>query len=234
MTRARSPTSRPSGGAWRAVLGAEDFELDGAEFAVGDDEKAVAAAGGVEKAEGGEAVVELLEAFLATGGGGGDLGEFGLEVVEKERVDEAADVFLGGIVGAFGAALGGLHDALEEGAEDAGGDARPVELAAAEEGGAVGGRHVGDVESLGEKTAVDVGVGGELGGEGGGAGGGFLVEDLEESGEAGAEVGAVLARGLDEAGEAVPLKDIGVFGEEAEEEADEEAFEGVAGVAGFL
>lgn len=41
-------------------------------------------------------------------------------------------------------------------------------------------------------------------------------------------------RALDEAREGVPLEDIGVLGEQAEEHADEEAFEAVAGVAGLF
>lgn len=123
-----------------------------------------------------------------------EFGELSLEVIEEERVDEAPDVVLGGVVGALGAALLRLHHALEERAEDAGRNARPVELTASQERGAVLRRHVRDVEALGEEAAVDVAKGGELGIERRGAGGEILVEHLEEAREAGAEIGAVLAR----------------------------------------
>ena len=145
-----------------AVVGAEEIEFEGAEFAVGDDEKIAAAAGGIEETQRRELLVKLSEGF-GFRGGGAELGEFGFEVVEEERVEDAADIFLGGVVGAFGAALLLVHHALEEGAEDGGRDAAPVETAAGEEGGAVTGAHVGDIESLGEEAAVDVGEGGELG-----------------------------------------------------------------------
>jgi len=194
-----------------AVEGAEDVEFEGAEFAVGHNEEIAAAAGGVEEAEARDAVVKFVEVGLSFAGGGGlgeDFGQLGAEVVEEEGVDDAADVFLGGVVGAFGAAFAGFHDALKERAEDAGGDARPVKAAALEEGDAVRGGGVGEVEAFGEEAAVDVGEGAVVGGEVRGARGGGGVEHLEEAGEAFAEVGAVAGGVFNEAGEGVPGEDV--------------------------
>ena len=130
------------------------------------------------------------------------------------------------------AALARFHDGLEEGAEDGGGDARPIEAGANEQGVAHVPVEVGEVEALGEEGAVDVAEAGEilvevplallLG----------RVEDAEEAVEVHAEVGAV-GRGLvfEVKAEGVALEDAGVLGEEAEEDADEEALQIVTAVA---
>jgi hypothetical protein len=94
-------------------------------------------------------------------------------------------------VGPFGAALLIVHDALKEGAEETGRDAAPVEAAAGEERGALGGRQVGAIEPLSEEAAVDVEEGGVIGGKMRGAGWAGRVEHLEKFGEAVAKIGAV-------------------------------------------
>lgn len=206
----------------------EEIEFEKAEFAVGDDEEVAAAAGGVEEFEGGEFVVKGGEFFLFRFDGF----EFGAEVIEEEGADDFQDVAFGGVVGADLAAFLGLHGGLEEGAEDGGGDFGPLEAGAIEECFALAGGEVGEAEGFLEEFAVDVGEGGEVFGEVGVAlvfGG---VEDLEEECELWAEVGAVeFGVVLEEEFEGVGLEEFGVFGEEAEEDADEEAFEGVAGEA---
>ena len=75
---------------------------------------------------------------------------------------------------------------------------------------------------------MDVGEGGEVVVEVALAVGLGGIEDLEELGKPEAEVGAVFAGALDEAGEGDEVEDAGVFGKEAEEDADEEALQGVA------
>jgi len=131
-------------------------------------------------------------------------------------------------VGALGAAFAFVHHALEERAEDARRDAAPVELAALQERGPVLGAEFGDVELLAEEAAVDVGECGEFGVEIDGPFVAVAIKGLKELGEAGAEVGAIAPGSLDETREGVPLENVGIFGEEAEEHADEEAFEIVA------
>ncbi|OQB90345.1 MAG: hypothetical protein BWX86_02257 [Verrucomicrobia bacterium ADurb.Bin122] len=93
------------------------------------------------------------------------------------------------------------------------------------------GAEFGDVEFLSEEAAVDVGEWGEFGVEIDGPFVAVAIKGLKELGEAGAEVGAIAPGSLDETREGVPLEDVGIFGEEAEEHADKKTFEVVAGVA---
>jgi len=96
------------------------------------------------------------------------------------------------------------------------------------------GAEFGDVELLAEEAAVDVGERGEFGVEIDGPFVAIAIKGLKELGEACAEVGAIAPGSLDETREGVPLENVGIFGEEAEEHADEEAFEVMAGVADIL
>ena len=106
----------------------QDFEFQLAQFAVGDDEEVAAAAGGIEEAELGQLVVELVQARGAAGGAVGLDGlELGAEVVEEQGADEFEDVLLRGVVRADLAAFLAVHDRLEERAEDGGGDGFPAE-----------------------------------------------------------------------------------------------------------
>ncbi len=210
----------------------EDVEFEAAEFAVGDDEEVAAAAGGVEEAEGGDVFLQGFEAFVAGDAEGADVVELGAEVVEEEGADEFEDVGLVGVVGADLASFAGFHDALEEGAEDGGGDAFPVEGAGVEEGAAHVGVEVGEVDAFREEVSVDVGEVAEVVVEVGLALGLGGVEDGEEAVELGAEVGAVGGGAVaDVEFEGVGGEDAGVVGEEAEEEAGEEEAEVVTGVA---
>ncbi len=172
-----------------AVDRLKHFKFEGTQFTIGDDEKVAAPTGGIEKAKGGEALVKAVKGrrrrftfFVRSGrgeigrtnrrepvsGGRAEFLKLGLQLIEEEWVDDAADVFLGGVVGAFGAALFLVHHTLEERAEDAGRDAAPVEAAAGEKGGSLTSGHGGDVEFFGEEFAVDVGEDGEFGGKMGG------------------------------------------------------------------
>jgi hypothetical protein len=60
----------------------DDFVFEAAQFAVGNDQEVAAAAGGVEKGERGQFVVQRLQAGLAVAGGG----EFGAQVVHAQRL----------------------------------------------------------------------------------------------------------------------------------------------------
>ncbi len=158
--------------------------------------------------------------------------ELGVEVVEEEGLDDAEDVLLAGVVGAEVAALLGVHDALEHGAEDGRADLAPVDEGGGEEGVAHLAGEAGGADGIGEEAAVDVGEALEVGVEdrlalvfGG-------VEDLENLDQEGAGVGAVVAGAVaEEVGEGVALEDAGVVGEEAEDDAGQEQFEIAPGVA---
>jgi hypothetical protein len=139
------------------VENGEEVVFEGAEFAVGDDEEVAAAAGGIKEFQAGELGVEFFEG----GAVGAGLAAFFVEVVEEERADDLEDVGLGGVVRADLPAGAGFHDALEERAEDGGGDARPVEAGGVEEGVTHGGVEMGDGQRFGEEAAVDVGQAGE-------------------------------------------------------------------------
>jgi len=205
-------------------LEGREFEL--AEAMVGDDEEVTAAAGGVEEGEGGDFVEEGLELGF---GGNGAL-KLSLELVEEEGLDDFEDVFFGGVVGTEFAAFGRVHDALEHGAENGGGDEGPVEFATFEEDGAHFGIEPGGRKGFAEEGAIDVAEAAEFFGKIGHATFGRGVEDGEELEEALGEAGTVGVRGLDVVFEGAFFEDAGIVGKEAEEEADEEDFEGVAGV----
>jgi hypothetical protein len=117
----------------------------------------------------------------------------------------------------------------------AGGDARPIEVCGFEQGLAHGAVEGGKLETLGEECTVDVGEGLELFVEVALASGHLGIEGLEEFGEGTSQVvaigmGAVFNVEL----EGLRLKDVGVLGEHAEEDAHEKAFEVVPGVAALF
>ena len=211
----------------------EDFQLKGAQLAVGDDEEVAAAARGVEEAEGGNLFLEGEEAFASANLEGLGAGELGAEVVEEEGADDLEDVALGGVVRADLPAFLRLHHRLKEGAEDSGGDARPVEGATREELRAHGRGESGEGEALAVEVAIDVGELEQVGVEVLLAAVFGRVEHVEELAELGAEVGAVGGGVvLDVELKGARGEDAVVLAEEAEEEADEELFQLVPGVAG--
>ena len=69
---------------------------------------------------------------------GEDGRQFRLERVEKQRADHFQNVVLRRVMRADGPSLGRIHHALEQRAEDGGGDARPIELRAGQQGRAHG------------------------------------------------------------------------------------------------
>ena len=64
------------------------------QFAEADHKEVATAAGGIEKGERGEFVVKIGQKFFVLF----DLGEFGTQVVHAQRVDDAQDVALTGVV----------------------------------------------------------------------------------------------------------------------------------------
>ncbi len=207
-----------------------DFVFQAAQFAVGDDQKVAAAAGGIEKGQRGELVVQGLQPGFAVAGGG----EFVAQVVHAQGAEYAQDVAFAGVVRAEFAAAGlaalvrgmRFEHALEHGAENGRGNARPVEVDAAHEHGAQFGVEGGDAGALGKQAAVDIGEGAQVVVERGLAlvfGG---VEHVEQFGERGPQVFAVGAGTLHQAAEhTVVAKDAGVVGEQAEQQPGEEDFE---------
>ena len=143
------------------------------------------------------------------------------QVVEEERIEHLQDVRHAGVVHAERAALLVLGDGLDHRAEDVRVDLRPVEIADVEKVGARDPAEARHVHAAGEQPAVHVGkrVGpaGKLGG--------VAILDL---GVHGAEqladhlvgVGRIpRAHLLDGGGEqAVAVEDVGVLGEEAEDQ----------------
>ena len=154
-----------------------DLLLEVEQLAQGDVEEVAAAAGGVEHADGaelgGEARAGLAELVRVAGaalrpvglvalrrkvvGLGLHLGPAAAQRRHQHRLDDEQDVVAAGVVGAELGALGGVQAALEEGAEDGGLDAGPVE------GGGVGEESrpsAVEVEHGGvvEQAAVEVGM----------------------------------------------------------------------------
>ena len=215
---------------------AQDIDFELAQFAIGDDEEVAAAAGGIEEGEAGQLFVQGLKRLRLAATERFRAGELRVKVVQKERLDELQDVLFGGVVRARGAAFLLVHDGLEERTENGRRDRLPFELAGLYQGEAHGSVESGGAQALGEEIAIDVGELVQV----------FIerlvtlvfrrVQHLEEFVEAGAKIAAVgLRPALDEIEQDVlGLEDAGVVGEEAEEKADEIAFEVVAVVAGFL
>ncbi len=141
------------------------------------------------------------------------------------------DVGDGCVVHAAAAAGVGVQGGFEDGAEDGGADGAPVEAVAhffGDEAEYIFGEAGDFYISIMEEAAIDVGEGHEVVSEVGVAAAGGGVEDVEEfdEGVAGVfpapafEVGGEAAGGAEEAG---------VFGVEAEDDADAEDIEGALG-----
>src|SRR6185437_9169999 len=107
-----------------AVLLQQDFEFEGAQFAIGDDEEVAAAAGEVEKFETREARAEVGEAGLAARRAvGADGFKLSTKIIEEERLDDLEDVALGCVMRAELAAdihfrVVVFNDLLKKRAED--------------------------------------------------------------------------------------------------------------------
>ena len=206
---------------------AEGGGLEGAEFAVGEDEEVAATTGGIEKLEGADAFQKAFDARATPGGAVGEESlQVGLEFVEKEGADDFHNVAFAGVMGALLTPGAVFHNALEEGAKDGGRDAAPLEFAAVEERIAHGPGENGGAEAFGKKASVYIGKGGEDIVEVLGAVGGCGIEDFKEILKLRAKVGAIGA-GLaaDKGGEGFRLEDAVILGKKAEQEANEEAFE---------
>jgi len=70
-------------------LDLEDFEVEQAQFAVGDDEEIAAAAGGVEEVQGGDFAAKSGDFLVISA----TFGQFCPKFAEKKRLDEAANIF---------------------------------------------------------------------------------------------------------------------------------------------
>ena len=212
----------------------KDVDLKQAQFPIGDDEEVAAAAGRVEESQLAQLLLESQQidaaAVVPTGL---QAREFGTQVVQEQRLDDLQDVLFGGVVGALGAALRRLHDRLEQRPEDGRRDVRPIEAAGVEQRRPHGRVEERDGQWPVEQGAVDVGEAGEVFVEGCLALGFRGVQHLEQFSQPRAGVRAILAgAGFDEVQEDVArLEDAGVVGEQAEDDAHQEAFQVVALVA---
>ena len=161
-------------------------------------------------------------------------GELGAQVVQEQRLDDLQDVLLGGVVGALGPAGRGLHDGLEQGAEDGRRDRGPVEPAGVEQRLTHGRVEVGNAQRPAEQGAVDVREARQVFVQRPLAAALRRVEHLEQPRQPRPQVGAVLARaGFQQVEEAVArLEDAGVVREQAEDGAHQELLQVVAGIAG--
>ena len=214
---------------------AQQLDLQGAQFPVGDDEEVAATAGRVEELHGAQALPEGEQRGApAPVLPGGDPAELGAEVVEEERLDDLQDVPFGGVVGALFPPFDRVHDGLEERAEDRRGDLRPVEPAGVEERPAHGAVEGRNGQRAPKEVAVDMGEARQVLVERGVPVFHRRVEHLEELRQRVPQVGPVLPRAaLQQVEEQVAgLEDAGVVREEAEQQPDQEALQRFAGVPG--
>ena len=217
-----------------AVNRADHLHFEQPQFPVGDDEEVAAAAGRVEESKPSQFLLEAPQVGKAAAVLAGlEPGELGPQVVQEQRLDDLQDVLLGGVVGALGAALLGVHDRLEQRPEDGRGDVGPVEAAGVQQRPAHRRGEGGDAQRAAKQVAVDVGKARQVVVQRAGALGLRRIEHLEELRQPRPKVGAVFARSrLDEVEEDVArLEDAGVVGEQAEDDAHQEAFQVVALVA---
>jgi hypothetical protein len=75
------------------VGGAQHFQFQQPQLAVGDDEDVAAAAGGVEEGERAQLLVEV-EQFVAVVA---DFSELGPQRIQEQRLDELENVFFAGV-----------------------------------------------------------------------------------------------------------------------------------------
>ena len=215
-----------------AGAGAQHIQLQQPQLAVGHHQKIAAAAGGIEKGQPAQFLVELEQPVAVVF----DLVELGAQFVEKQRADQLEDVLFAGVVGAQVAARPGVHDRLEQCAENRRTDLAPVERAGIEQGFAHGAVEIGDRQNFLEQLAVDIGKGGELFIEGRRALALGRIEHLEKLCEQRAEIAAVLGGAVFDPvlKRLAGLEDAGVFGEQAEQQAHQQQFQRVTCVAARL
>ena len=98
--------------------GAQHIQLQQTQFAVADDKKVAAAAGGVEKAQRAQLFVKLKQLIALAF----DFFKLGAQFIQKKRANELEDVFFRCVVRAQVAAGLFVHDGLKQAAEDGGAD----------------------------------------------------------------------------------------------------------------
>lgn len=161
--------------------------------------------------------------------GGLDFGPALLEGSHEDGLDEEKDVFGGGVVGSDEGAAFGVEGALEEGAEDFGGDVGPVEVAGDfVEDAEVSGVELDDGAGV-EEASVEV-LDGVLAEDAVGLAHGF-EESFELAEELAGEEAVVAA---DEVAEEMPGEKAYGVCEEAEEETHEEVRDLLPGVDGCV
>src|SRR5260221_5429745 len=117
------------------MLLTEDVELQGAQFAIGNDQEVAAAAGWIEESERGKALAEVVESGTATiGPVGSDRFKFCAEPIEKKRADHFENVAFTGVVGTNATTLLIRQYLLKERAEDCRRDARPIKSCTTQQG----------------------------------------------------------------------------------------------------
>jgi hypothetical protein len=223
------------------MAGAQHGQFQQTQLAVCQHQKVAAATGGVKKAQVAQLLVKLKQAVAVAF----DLAKLSPQRIQKQWLDELLDVFFRCVVRAQVAAGIGVHDALEQAAEDGGADGRPVERAGIQQGFAHGGVEVGQGQVFFKQFAVDVREGGQLcvqvraasaGGVAGAARTIRCVEHLKHLGQACTQVGAIgFGAFFDEGAECLGgLEDAGVVGKQAKQQAYQQHFEGVAFVSAGL
>ncbi|MFZ2631678.1 MAG: hypothetical protein WA081_15295 [Desulfosalsimonadaceae bacterium] len=170
-----------------------------------------------------------LEKFLFVGF---DFLEFFPQGIEKKWAYEFQDVFFTGIVRAEIAAGGFVHDGLKQGPENGRGNAGPVRSAAIQKTLAHGGVKSSRRKTFRKQFPVDIGKGGKL----------FVevfkalvlgcVQQMKQRGEMVAQIAPVFMGALLQILlKLLALKDAGVVGKQAKQQANQVMFQGVAGIA---
>ena len=217
-------------------------QLQAADLAVGDDQKITAAAGRVKAVDAAQPLQQLLQT-LCTAAGAARRHQFGFEPVQKQGADHPQDVGLAGVVRAQLAPLGAfasdafvvvVNHGLKQGAKNGRADLRPVKvLGAMQQHAARSAVEVAARQLAVKHAAVDVGKACQLGGQVFGALGRGMAEHVKQVLQRTIEVASVLARVLAQvaAKAAGALKNAGVFGKQAKQQAHQITLQVHAGVA---
>ena len=216
-----------------AILGAQRFQFQPPDFAVGDHQKVAAAAGRIKKGQPGQLFLKAGQILFPARAAAHDLGQFRLQIVQKQRADDFQDIGFGGVMGALGPAFLGIHDRLEQRTENGGRNLGPIVPRRIQQQGQHLAIELGQPQPVTKQPAVDIGEGVQ-----------FCrsacqpllfrcVQHVEQFAQNGARIAAiglhVVFNQLKE--NVLGLENPGIVGKQAEQQPHQQLFQIVPGIA---
>ncbi len=219
-----------------AILGLERFQFQGADFAIGDDQKIAAPAGGIEKGQPRQLVLKFAQRPVPACLARDDGGQFRFQIIQKQRPDDLHDIGFGGVMRALRPPFLRVHHRLEQRPENGGRYARPVVPRRVQQMIAHRLGEMRGADTLGEQAAIHIGKGVEFRLQCRLAGIFRRVQHVEQVIENTANITAVGPRVVfDKLEENIlGLENAGVVGKQAEEQPDQQLFQIMPDIARFL